>query len=851
MQERRTATPSEAIQAVSRLLAEVAESETPEAFRTAVEREARELFSVDDAGLREPDALPSGEDLLEVSDEASGGRTLLVAIRHREATGCVLALTRREPFTADERELAAAFAVAAGGALAQVRLAEERERRIAQLSALARAAKTVNEQNPELAPLLTAICAEARSITGADAVAIYLSDDEGGVVAEAAHGLGEKMIGYRLAHGEGLAGRVAQEGRPLAAADYQELAAPRPDSPVADVRSAMAVPLYWDGSLRGVLSVGFERPHPPTPEEMRLLETFGELASAACSNANAATGLALAARTDALTGCLNHAALHEGLRLELERCARTDQGLAVVMLDLDEFKQVNERYGHLVGDEVLRRAGHALRSAVRPYDLCARYGGDEFVIVCSDADEDEAAEVATRAMHRLDDVLADLPEAVGTGSTAGVARWAEVQSPTELLEQADRALLFGKQQGHRHEVVLASELPETFRPGRFRRAGESRASAEPLAPAAAHAHRQAERLQKRSRQLLLASALGTTLAGMREPEAIVKVAADELHRAFGYFLCEIVRVRDDDRVEAAAVGGEGSALAASGWSQPREAGCIGRALIEGRVVVVNDIRAEAGYEPLPESTEVLSELVAPIRVGGRLWGAINVEEVRTDAFDDEDARLVQIVADQLGAALHSADIYAQLERAYLGTADALSVALDARDAGSGHGEASIAALCHAVGRRLGMNSRALRGLRYGAALHDVGKISVPEAILEKAGALEPAERAIVEGHPLVGERIAGALDTLADVSPVIRHEHERWDGHGYPDHLAGKEIPLAARILCACDAYQAMVSDRAFRPALPEAQARGELRRNAGTQFDPEVVDALLAVLGSEPSEPD
>jgi HD-GYP domain-containing protein (c-di-GMP phosphodiesterase class II) len=254
---------------------------------------------------------------------------------------------------------------------------------------------------------------------------------------------------------------------------------------------------------------------------------------------------------------------------------------------------------------------------------------------------------------------------------------------------------------------------------------------------------------------------------------------------------------------------------------------------------------------LPEATGVLSELVAPIRVGGRLWGAINVEEARIDAFDDEDARLVQIVADQLGAALHAAETYERLERAYLGTADALSAALDARDAGVASTDRSIAELCDAVGRRMGMDAPALRGLRYGAALHDVGKIAVPEAILDKAGALEPAERAVVEGHPLVGERIVGALDTLADVSPLIRHEHERWDGRGYPDHLAGRDIPLASRILYACDAYQAMVSSRPYRAALPEAEARAELRRNAGTQFDPEVVDALLAVLPGEASSAD
>jgi diguanylate cyclase (GGDEF)-like protein len=672
-----------------------------------------------------------------------------------------------------------------------------------QLSALARAARAINE-NLELSPLLTAICAEARAISKADTAAVYLTDAQGGVVAEAGDGLTVDGIGYRLELGQGLAGRVAQEGRSLVAEDYQELAQPAPGSPVADVRSAMAVPMRWDGALRGVLSVGFHRAHPIDPDDLRLLETFGELAAAACRNANATAGLALAARTDALTGCLNHAALHDGLRLEIERCARTDQPLSLVLFDLDEFKQVNERHGHLVGDEVLRRVGHALRSAVRPYDLCARHGGDEFAIVCSNAGEDDAAEVAGRAMQRLAEALADVPEAVGTGATAGVAAWHEGQSGTSLLEDADRALLYGKQQGHRREIVHASSLPETFRPLRFRRDAQAQG---PEGGPDAQARRQAERLQKRSRQLLLASALGARLAGMREPAAIVEAAIDELRRAFGYYRCAVVRAADAPTT-----------------------GVIARALLEGRAVTVGE--------------DERSQLAAPIRVGAAQWGAIGVEEARRGAFDDEDVRLVQIVADQLGAALHSAELYEQLERAYLGTAHALSAALDARDAGAPRSNGSIAELCEAVGRRLGMDVETLHELRYGAALHDIGKIAVPEAILDKPGELERDEREVLEGHPLVGERIVQPLHPLADVSPLIRHEHERWDGTGYPDRLAGSDIPLGARVIFACDAYQAMVSDRPFRPALPPDQAREELRRNAGSQFDPAVVEALLAVLG-------
>jgi diguanylate cyclase (GGDEF)-like protein len=203
------------------------------------------------------------------------------------------------------------------------------------------------------------------------------------------------------------------------------------------------------------------------------LETFGELAAAACRNASAHQGLVLAARTDSLTGCLNHGALHEALRRELDRCARAGLRLSLALVDLDDFKQVNEQHGHLVGDEVLRRMGHALRRAVRSYDVVGRYGGDEFALVALEAGEEETVRLAGRAIEGLEHAVTELTEHafLAGRATAGVAEWDGEESATELLARADRALLYGKQRGVRGTAVASSSVPGPFEPrGRERTA---------------------------------------------------------------------------------------------------------------------------------------------------------------------------------------------------------------------------------------------------------------------------------------------------------------------------------------------------------------------------------------------
>jgi two-component system cell cycle response regulator len=163
----------------------------------------------------------------------------------------------------------------------------------------------------------------------------------------------------------------------------------------------------------------------------------------------------------------------------------------------------------------------------------------------------------------------------------------------------------------------------------------------------------------------------------------------------------------------------------------------------------------------------------------------------------------------------------------------------------------IGELALAVGRELQMGPEPLDEVARAAELHDVGKIAVPDAILDKPGPLDPVEWSFMRRHPLIGERILLAAPALRPVARLVRASHERWDGGGYPDGLRGDEIPLGARIVAVCDAFDAMTTERPYREPLPEAEAIEELRRCAGTQFDPMVVEAFCRAIAREHPAPD
>jgi HD-GYP domain-containing protein (c-di-GMP phosphodiesterase class II) len=190
------------------------------------------------------------------------------------------------------------------------------------------------------------------------------------------------------------------------------------------------------------------------------------------------------------------------------------------------------------------------------------------------------------------------------------------------------------------------------------------------------------------------------------------------------------------------------------------------------------------------------------------------------------------------------DKIVELKNAYQGTSYLLGDMIEADDAYTGSHSRDVVELVLAVADRLGLHADEQRMTEFTALLHDVGKIRIPTEIINKPGPLDAEERALMNTHTILGQEMlerAGGL--LGEVGPLVRSCHEHWDGNGYPDRLAGEEIPLVARIVCACDAWSAMTTDRPYRKALSLEAATAELQKCAGTQFDPRVVDALVAVL--------
>ncbi len=227
-------------------------------------------------------------------------------------------------------------------------------------------------------------------------------------------------------------------------------------------------------------------------------------------------------------------------------------------------------------------------------------------------------------------------------------------------------------------------------------------------------------------------------------------------------------------------------------------------------------------------------LVVAMATVGRSWGLLVVLPL---------VGLLQVFARERQTRLDHA---LELSHAYRGTALLLGEMIEADDEYTGSHSRDVVELVLAVADRLELEPAARRQAEFAALLHDVGKVKIPSEIINKPGPLDDEERALINTHTLLGEEMLGQVGgLLGNVGHVVRSSHERWDGVGYPDGLAGEDIPIAARIVSACDAWSAMTTDRAYRSRLTDEEATLELRVCSGTQFDPRVVDALLDVLSS------
>jgi HD-GYP domain-containing protein (c-di-GMP phosphodiesterase class II) len=348
-------------------------------------------------------------------------------------------------------------------------------------------------------------------------------------------------------------------------------------------------------------------------------------------------------------------------------------------------------------------------------------------------------------------------------------------------------------------------------------------------------------------QLRVAAHLSARLAATQEIEELARLVVEELHGTFAFYLAAIQRLDGDGMLRLVAGSGPLAEVMTEFLlvEQPRDAGINGRVARSGSTALVADTRLDRDYVVRDPQTDPRSELSVAIFVDGAVWGVLNIEAVEPDAFGQADAVLVETIAASFGSAVHRAGLIAAMERTFTTTLAVLTSTVEAKDDyTAAHGQ-DVAGLAERVALRIGLTRSQARDVRYAAMLHDIGKIVVPSEILLKPGPLTDDEWVAMRGHAAAGGELVERIDAFAHLAPAVRASHERWDGEGYPDGLAGEQIPLAARIIAACDTYDAIVTDRPYRPARTSTQARRELLRVAASQLDARAVKALLAELAA------
>src|SRR3954452_6245781 len=414
--------------------------------------------------LNEPDARDShvmSRRLVERFDVATA---LFVPIEFDGEVRCVVALVSETPqrFSEEEVQLVHTLANQASAALAVLEMKRHLGARADQQAALARAAGALNARLDQ-SVILDTLCREADLAMGGDLAGVYLGDARSGGMAGAGHGMvkDSDWFGYVIPPGEGVGGQVLVTGQPVITNDYQSDVQVPENEILRRIETAIAVPVRWNGELKGALSVAFYSMRRISNEDIGTLQAIADLAGVACSNAEAFQEAQEAASTDSLTGLLNHGALQIRLREEIWRARRSGTPLCCLLLDLDNFKAINDLHGHLVGDQVLQQVASSISSKFRTYDGIGRFGGDEFVLVLPEVTADEGRKAARRLQELVKETGIAMGE-MGAEVTAsvGLCEWREPLTAGELLDRADRALRVAKHRGKRRAVLATHETED-------------------------------------------------------------------------------------------------------------------------------------------------------------------------------------------------------------------------------------------------------------------------------------------------------------------------------------------------------------------------------------------------------
>ena len=670
-----------------------------------------------------------------------------------------------------------------------------------------------------------------------------------------------------------------------------------------------------------------------------------------------------ASRTDSKTGLFNSAYFTEIAEEELRRAARTGQPLCIFVADLDLLRNINNAYGHLAGDVILKGVADILQEEVREYDLVARFGGEEFAILLPAADSDEGRQVAERIRGRVARELFEVTTSVTpirATLSIGLASYGEHgQTLREIMHAADLAVYRAKVEGRdRVRVagpgdaedvapamapvrptspvsrILTAQAPSA--PGQTATpssngGGSTRATA---SGAATTVDSRPARVRPRRATwpitvfafaaaavlipIVCVHASAPTAALIVFPllALIAELSAESIYGSSFVSLSAVPILaaatagRPAAAVAAAAISGlAGSTLAKARFEQfvfntanlalcgalaagIRLAMPISREITpdvlpelsavmllataayflvdNGLVSLI--VAADEGRDPRDVFRGDLAWLLPHFLVFGvfgtllgvawetfGLFGLIafllpplmvrvaqkqylakttsNVAELRRLADDLSESN---DAIERSNVALEHALV--QVRERHLATARALAGAIDARDKTTGGHIERVQALGQAMCEIVDPLLAADPQVAFGFLLHDVGKIGVPDSVLLKAGPLTDAERAIINEHPAIGEALLSDAGFAVVAREIVLTHHERWDGTGYPRGLAGTEIPLCSRIFSVADSLDAMTNDRPYRRGMDLEEAYAELRRFAGTQFDPAAVEALLSL---------
>ena len=588
--------------------------------------------------------------------------------------------------------------------------------------------------------------------------------------------------------------------------------------------SVLTVPLMMGKEFCGVLTLASASDNAYTPADISLLYHAANHVSAVFMSLRR---MHLLATRDPLTGAFNRIRLEEELERTWLLTRRYETSMAVVVADIDNFKTMNDSYGHAIGDEILRDLASLMLDVARATDLIARYGGDEFVAVLPQATEANARTFGERFITRLrEHVFCPNTHKLTLTCSVGIATSTNSSAPAtseELLSQADRALFMAKRAG-RNRLCIWPE--QTFGAVDI---GESADDSAPDVDGAPTA--EVEPAGGKRDHILVVD----------DESTILELVGTMLERR-GYDV-SCFSSADDAISAVSASPGKYDVLLTdlsmpdkSGLDLLREISSADESVV--KIVMTGYATVDAAVDCLRQGAyDFIQKPVRSAQLAALLSRALEYRYLKIDnaRYQAHLEEMVRKRSAQLAASLE------EVKRSYHFTLEALVAMLDARENQTGQHSFRTRDLTVMLARKLGVRGEELDAIASGSFLHDIGKIGIPDAILLKPGPLLPQEWEIMKTHSEIDYNILRSSPYLRIAAELVLSHHERWDGRGYPRKLGGEQICIGARIFSVTDAYDTMRSPRVYRDPVTPKEAVEEILRNKGAQFDPTVVDAFMA----------